>query len=141
MFALLFERRYRVLLTRFSDRLARDDLAQLDRAARAFVAEHGVARGLVDFTAVDVVEIDTAEFVRRGQQASIMTGQDRVYVMPRPDLFGLGRMFSTYQKIGGNREPVVVRTLDEAYRALELVDPEFQPLPPSESASDAQARA
>jgi hypothetical protein len=133
MFALLFERRYRVLLVRFSERLAHDDLARLDRAARAFVAEHGVTRGLVDFTAVDVIEIDTAEFVRRGQQAAIMTGQDRVYVMPRPDLFGLGRMFSTYQKIGGNLEPVVVRTVDEAYRALELVDPEFELLPDAES--------
>jgi hypothetical protein len=133
MFVLYFERRYKVLLVRFSDRLARGDLAALDRAARAFVAQHGVMRGLVDFTAVQAVEIDTAEFVRRGQQAAIMTGQDRVYVMPRPDLFGLGRMFSTYQKIGGNREPLVVRTLDEAYQALELVDPKFEPLPGSES--------
>lgn len=133
MFALFFERRHNVLLVRFSDRLARDDLSRLDRAARELVARQGPSRGLVDFTAVEVIEVDTAEFIRRGQQAAIMTDQDRVYVMPRPDLFGLGRMFSTYQKIGGNREPLVVRTMDEAYRALELVDPEFEPLPPSES--------
>jgi hypothetical protein len=133
MFALFLERRHQVLLVRFSERLARDDLARLDAAGRAFVAQHGVMRGLVDFSATAVVEVDTAEFIRRGQQAAIMTGQDRVYVMPRPDLFGLGRMYSTYQKIGGNREPLVVRTLDEAYRALELVDPEFEPLPLPES--------
>lgn len=130
MFALLFERRYNVLLVRFSDRLAHDDLAHLDRQARAFVARHGVSRGLVDFTDVSVNEIDTAEFVRRGQQAAIMTAQDRVYVMPQPELFGLGRMFSTYQKIAGNREPIIVRTIDEAYKALDLTDPKFEPLPP-----------
>ncbi|MBV9835149.1 MAG: hypothetical protein JO055_12125 [Alphaproteobacteria bacterium] len=141
MFALFFERQHHVLLVRFSDRLARDDLARLDRDARAFVAEYGVSRGIVDFTAVEVVEIETAEFVRRGQQAAIMTGQDRVYVMPRPDLFGLGRMFSTYQKIGGNREPLIVRTLDEAYGALELVDPQFEPLPLAPRASNGQAQA
>jgi hypothetical protein len=133
MFALFYERRYNVLLVRFSDRFARDDLANLDRAARAFVAQNGVSRGVVDFTATEVIEVDTAEFVRRSQQAAIMTDQDRVYVMPRPDLFGLGRMYSTYQKIGGNREPLVVRSLDEAYRALELVDPQFEPLPLPES--------
>ena len=129
MLALLFERRYNVLLVRFSDRLAREDLARLDAAAREFVARQGPSRALVDFTNVEVIEIDTAEFIRRGQRAAIMTDQDRVYVMLRPDLFGLGRMFSTYQKIGGNREPLVVRTVAEAYTALDLVDPDFQPLP------------
>lgn len=30
---------------------------------------------------------------------------------------------------GGNREPIIVRTLAEAYQALDLVDADFQPLP------------
>jgi hypothetical protein len=133
MLALFFESRSNVLLVRFSGRLAREDLDGLYQAARDLVARQGVSRGLVDFTEVDEVAVDTGEFIRRGQQAAIMTDQDRVYVMPRPDLFGLGRMFSTYQKIGGNREPLVVRTLDEAYRALDLVDPQFEPLSLPES--------
>jgi len=132
MFALFFEHRHRVLLVRFSDRLTQDDLAGLYRDARAFVARHGVTRGLVDFTEVTLVDVDTAEFIRRGQQAAVMTGQDRVYVMPRPDLFGLGRMFSTYQKISGNREPLLVRSLAEAYTALDLAGPDFQPLSESD---------
>lgn len=129
MLAMFFERRHRVLLARFSDRLTPADVALLYDAAREFAAREGLTRGLVDFTDVGVVEVDTAEFIRRGQQAAVMTDQHRVYVVPRPDLFGLGRMFSTYQKIAGNREPQLVRTMAEAYRALDLVDPEFEPLP------------
>ena len=42
-------------------------------------------------------------------------------------------MFWTCQKIGGNRERLVVRPLDDAYKALALVDPEFELLPLPES--------
>lgn len=133
MLALFFERRHNLLLVRLSDRLVSDDLARLDTTVRALVARQGLSRALVDFTDVATIEIDTAEFVSRSQRAAILTSQERVYVAPRPDLFGLGRMFSTYQKIGGNREPLVVRTIEEAYKLLELVDPQFEPLPISES--------
>jgi len=133
MLDLYIDRRHNVVLVRLSGRVITDDLDRLDVTARQLVARQGPSRALVDFTNVDVFDIDLPAFVQRGQRAAIMTDQDRVYVTPRPDLFGLGRMFSTYQKIGGNREPLVVRTLDEAYRALELVDPEFEPLPLAES--------
>ncbi len=133
MLDLFFERRQNVILVRLWGRVVPDDLARLDVTARTLVARQGPARGLVDFTDVEVFDIDLADFIQRGQRAAIMTNKERVFVTPRPDLFGLGRMFSTYQKIGGNLEPLVVRTLDEAYRALELVDPEFEPLPLAES--------
>lgn len=133
MLALFFERRHNVLLVRLSGRVVAEDLARLDVTARALVAQQGPSRGLVDFTGVDVFDIDLPAFIQRGQRAAIMTNQQRVFVTPRPDLFGLGRLFSTYQKIGGNLEPLVVRTMDEAYRAMELVDPEFEPLPLAES--------
>lgn len=129
MFVLFFERRHNVLLVRFSGRVTPEDFARLDVAARALVASQGPAHGLVDFTDVETFDVDTQAFVQRGQRAAIMTGKQRIFVMPRPDFFGLGRMFATHQKIGGNLEPVVVRTMGEAYKALELVDPEFEPMP------------
>jgi len=132
MLALFFDRRHNVILVRLSGRVIANDLARMDVTARALVARQGPARGLLDFTDVEVFDIDLAAFIQRGQRAAIMTNKERVFVTPRADLFGLGRMFSTYQKIGGNLEPVVVRTMDEAYRVLELVDPEFEPLPLAE---------
>lgn len=57
-----------------------------------------------------------------------MPDYHRVFVVPRDDLYGLARMYATYQRASGNPEPILVRSLDEAYRFLNLTNPDFQPI-------------
>ncbi len=125
--SLSFEPNHRVLRVKFSGRMSQEGLNCLDSSVVAFVKKEGPTRGFViDCSAVDDFDVPTGEFVRRGQRKSVVSQQERVYVMPRDDMYGLGRMFGTYQRISGNHEPLVVKTIDEAYSALNLTDPHFQ---------------
>jgi hypothetical protein len=129
---LKFESERRILLVQFTGALSSENLNGLDAEVVAFVKKEGAPKGFViDCSNVDEVSVPTGEFVRRGQRsANVVADQERVYVMPREDMFGLGRMFGTYQRMVGKKEPIVVKTLTEAFDALKLDDPNFQPLPP-----------
>ena len=129
---LKFEPSRRILLVQFTGDLSSEKLHGLDAEVVAFVKKEGPPSGFViDCSKVDEVSVPTGEFVRRGQRAnSVVANQDRVYVMPREDMYGLGRMFGTYQRMVGKKEPIVVKTLTEAFDALHLDDPNFLPLPP-----------
>jgi len=132
MFELLFDRRHRVLLARFSGTLDGAAVAALDDAAARFVEREGPVSSIADFSNVETVGMVTDTIVNRGLLPPIMKDQLRVFVVPRDDLYGLARMFATYQRASGNREPVLVRSLDQAYTTLGLVDPDFQPVEPSQ---------
>jgi hypothetical protein len=56
-----------------------------------------------------------------------MAGEQRVLVASRPEVFGIVRMFGLNQASTGD-EPLVLRTMDEAYATLGLDAPDFQPL-------------
>ena len=130
MITLYIERKQSVLMVKFSERMTQEDLHQLDSAVVAFVKKEGQTRGfLIDCTGVEDLAVPTGVFVRRGQRsANVVSDQQRVYVMPQPDLFGMGRMFGTYQRMAGKKEPLVVKTLVEAFEALGLSDPMFEPV-------------
>ena len=130
MISLYVERKQSVLMVKFSQRMTQEDLHQLDSAVVAFVKKEGPTRGfLIDCTDVEDLAVPTGVFVRRGQRsANVVSDQERVYVMPQPDLFGMGRMFGTYQRMAGKKEPLVVKTLTEAFEALGLSDPMFEPV-------------
>ena len=130
MFTLFIERKQSVLMVKFSQRMTQEDLHQLDSAVVAFVKKEGATRGfLIDCTDVEDLAVPTGVFVRRGQRsANVVSDQERVYVMPQPDLFGMGRMYGTYQRMAGKKEPLVVKTLTEAFEALGLSDPIFEPV-------------
>ena len=128
MLTTLYDYRYRVLLGRLSGTLTPDDLAALGQAAIDCVAKEGPSRGIGDFSDVREVAVPTNMFVARGNQTTGMSQQDRVFVMPEPELFGLGRLYSTYQRLSGHLEPLVVSSLQEAYDALQMTKPNFQPL-------------
>ena len=126
---LSYERTHRVLLVKFSGCMNLEDLNNLDTAVVAFVKTEGAPRAfMTDTTAVESFDVPSGEFARRGQSKSVVSNQDRVYVMPRDDMFGMGRMFSSYQRVTGQREPIVVKTLGEAFAALDIGDADFQPV-------------
>lgn len=128
MFTLLFERKHRVLLTRFAGIFTREVVEAQMVAARRIEAIEGPTRALYDFQDVQVVDIPYATLSAMGQLPQTFANQLRVYVMPRPELFGTGRIFGAYQEFSGNRQPLIYRTMAEAYAALELKEPDFQPV-------------
>jgi hypothetical protein len=130
MFSLLLERNHRVLLTRFAGTFRRDVVEAQMVAARRIAAIEGPTRALYDFHDVEAVDIPYASLREMGRLPQTLPNQLRVYVMPKPELFGMGRTFATYQELTGNREPLIYRTMAEAYAALELKDPDFQPVEP-----------
>jgi hypothetical protein len=118
-------------MVKFSSSMTQEDLNKLDTAVVAFVKREGATRGfLIDCTDVEDLAVPTGVFVRRGQRsANVVSEQERVYVMPQPDLFGMGRMYGTYQRMAGKKEPLVVKSLLEAFETLGLSDPIFEPVP------------
>jgi hypothetical protein len=57
MFTLLFERRDRVMLTRYSRMYSWDDISEIDAFLASFVTEHGYVRIILDFTDVETIAI------------------------------------------------------------------------------------
>jgi predicted phosphodiesterase len=55
-----FDRNHKILLVRFGGALTRQALESMVRAAREFVAVHGNCDGIVDFSAVEKVDVDVA---------------------------------------------------------------------------------
>jgi hypothetical protein len=125
-FPFAVDKQSKTYLARFSDTLTLADFAAFDFAALAFRASHGPTAGLMDFSRVGEVRITSEQIVSRGMVPQIMTGQPRAIVVDGM-LFGMMRMFGAYQSRDGV-EPMIVRTLPEAYKALGLVAGDFHPI-------------
>jgi hypothetical protein len=128
MFSLFFDSSHRVLMARVAGTFTRKDLDGINAAAAEFVVKESLVRFLCDMSAVETVGFSLAEMVVRAQRVAVLPTEERVYVTADPFLLGLCELFAMYQRFAGNREPLVVQSLDEAYRALELADPDFQPV-------------
>ncbi len=62
-FELFFDREQRVLLVRFGSLFDRDTLTSMRNTAARFVERGGPCRAIVDFSAVDVVDV-SSDFIR-----------------------------------------------------------------------------
>ena len=87
----------------------------------------------MDFTEVEAVAVSVDCVVRRAQAPPLLPGQARVIVAPRDPAWGLNRILAAHQSYSRGIEPLLVRTLDEAYRALAMSDPKFEPLESAEA--------
>ena len=128
MFALFFEPRHRVLMVRVTGLFSSQDIETHDRAALSFLArEVGEVRGIYDLSAVETVAVPSSKAVQRGQAPSIIATRV-VVVAPHGAAAEFVRIVREQQRLAGHREPILVATLEEAYLALELTDPHFEPL-------------
>ncbi|MGB2606298.1 MAG: hypothetical protein WBC78_22015 [Candidatus Sulfotelmatobacter sp.] len=97
-------------------------------AATEYMASHPPCRGILDFSQVTEFEV-SPHAIRQVAAAppAFPAGYMRVVVVPIDFIFGLARMF---QMLGEKTRPDlhVVRTLDEAYRLLQIESPEFRPV-------------
>jgi hypothetical protein len=66
--------------------------------------------------------------VWRARLPLILLDQERVIVAPQQELHELARAYVAQQRDFGNLEGQIVRTLDDAYLALDLKQPDFRPV-------------
>jgi predicted RNA-binding Zn-ribbon protein involved in translation (DUF1610 family) len=128
VFQLLHDKRHNVLLTRFSGIYVATDISLRDKAVGRFVERNGLARGIMDFTAVEAVDIPIEVVVQRSSRPGLLRGQARVIVAPREPLWAMNRIFAAHRLFRQGEEPLLVRSIEEAYQALSMVDPVFEPV-------------
>ena len=117
-----------VLLVRVDGRLTDKALADCYRAVRVYSLQTNARAGIFDFSGVTDFLV-SSNFIRQlARKEPAMPDGDkrpRVAVIPQTHGFGLGRMF---QIMGERTRPqfTVVKTMDEAFKALHVNDPKFE---------------
>lgn len=117
-----------VVLVRFRGQLTEKDFAALDKLADK-VRDRVAFDCIYDMTDVQRIDLAPAFVARRGELPQAYKDRARLYVVPDDDLKLLVRLYATYQANRGWRPPVIVRTLDEALRELNIGLEEFSPVP------------
>ena len=106
-------------------------LVEGDAAGRRLLAARPPCRGILDFSKVTRADA-SSETIRKIASLPPAYGLDQavVLVAPYDVVYGLSRMFVI---IGERSRPNlnVVRTMEEAYRLLEVESPQFSPIPPT----------
>jgi hypothetical protein len=129
MFALLFERRDRVMLTRYSRMYSWDDISEIDAFLASFVTEHGYVRIILDFTDVETIAISRQRLLARGKKIRTNPSQARVIVAPpEREIYELYCDYAQDQLAIGNGEMKIVHALTEAFNLLGMQNPQFEPL-------------
>ena len=68
-----------------------------------------------------------------------MRGRQRILVAPQDEVFGMLRMYGLHQSALGD-EPMVVRSLQEAFDLLGVRASDFQPVPIGDSSDQPPRR-
>jgi len=125
-----FDATNKILLMRVGGRLTDESLAEVYRTALEYWAATGARAGISDYSSVTEFAV-SAEFIRKlaNQDPAVTdpTNRPLIIVVPTTVGFGLSRMF---QILGESTRPhlEVVHTMDEAFRALGVESPHFEPL-------------
>lgn len=128
MLALFFELTHRVLLTRYTGSFTSKDIDATDAAVIRFVGREGPVRGILDFSEVDAFNVSKEQWVARARQPQIAAGQERVFIVNKPELVAAAQVFVMLQQELGGLAPRIVSTQDEANTSLGMLHPEFVPL-------------
>jgi hypothetical protein len=111
----------KVLLARLAGpALTPATLSAFDDAIRTFTAKWGVHRDLLDFSAVEDASDLPSKFIANRSQFEPVPHVRLVLVASKPAIFGLCRMYASYQRATSGEDPAVVSTMDQAYAALSL---------------------
>ena len=124
-----FDATHRILRARFQGRVTDDDLREVYRFGQAHVERLDPLSGITDFSETTSVAFTAQTMRELARTKPIMPDPTRpvVFVAPTPDLFGMARLFELQ---GADARPNlhVVRTSEEAYRILNVSDPQFTPV-------------
>jgi hypothetical protein len=122
------DRRNGVLLVSFTGPFTPDNLAVFDDELASVIAREGAMPIVVDFTDASCTGVKASTFEGRGRRSSVVPGKPRLFVTNNELIHGLLRLYSAYQDDRGEKCPLIVRSRAEAFKALSLVDPSFEPL-------------
>ncbi len=96
--------------------------------AAKYMESRPPCHGILDFTAVTEFEVSSAAIRQVAASPPVFpAGYKRVLVIPRDFIYGLARMFQILTE-ATRPELEVVRTMDDAYRVLQVESPEFRPM-------------
>lgn len=131
MFALSVEPFHRVLCLKFTGLFTIEDLASIDAAVVGFLGTQESAgqevRSLYDMTGVRALAVPQTRFAERSSKAAI-GGLMRVVVPPPWAGEDFGQTYRQAKSTWPHEQPIIVRTLQEAYVLLGIVAPHFEPL-------------
>ena len=132
MLSLSYERRSNVIRIEVTGVLSSEDIAEHDRTTLDFLAgmmaREQKTRALYDFRRMEASAIPISKIDQRGQRPAVIEGLRVVVAPPGTAGVDFARRLSDQLRTAGLRQPVVVETIEEAYRLLELEDPRFEPI-------------
>lgn len=125
-----FDPENKVLLVQPEGRLTDESLLEIYTGIAKYSVATDARAGIFDFSLVAefAVTADTIRNLARQEPAMPdAVHRPRVLVAPATHVFGIARMF---QIVGEHQRPTlsVVRSLDEAFAALGVPSPHFEPL-------------
>ena len=127
-YALQSDADHRVMLVTMGGIVTETSAMAAVAAIRQFMATHGPYSGIVDLSGIEKVSVRT-DFVWyiAAKPPAIPDGMARIVVAPRPDVYGLSRMFQILRDNRGAYQEVV-HTLKQAFDILGLESPHFRPV-------------
>ncbi len=127
-FVIEFDARNNILRARLEGRVTDAILLDAYTIMARYAVSHSGCRGIADISGVTEFDVSISA-VRQLAKAppAIPAPYMRVFVAPQAHVYGMARMF---QVLGEETRPNlhIVRTLDEAYRLLQVEAPEFGPV-------------
>jgi len=127
-FVLDFDAKNNLLRVTLEGRVTDAILLDAYATTAKYAETHEPCRGLVDVSAVTKFDVSSAavrELTRR--PPAIPKGHMRVFVAPLDSMYGMVRMFQILTELT-RPELHVVRSIDEAYRLLQVDSPAFSPI-------------
>ena len=120
---LRFDRKHHVLLITFAKVATAASALATYAAVQRFVAAEGPCSVIADLSTIERLDV-RGDLVRSiaWMPPAIPTGNLRVIVAPRPDAYGLSRMFELYREAKPS-DVRVVHTLEEAHALVDF-DPQ-----------------
>jgi hypothetical protein len=129
MLTLTVDRSQKVLNVAIGGALTDGAMSDIEAAIRAFLKVEGPHRRIMDLSAVTSIDIEHALLVSRATNVPVPLSETpaRIYVAPTEYLYGMCRMFTSYQASHGAPPTRVVRSLAEAQALFDLRAPSFEP--------------
>ena len=121
-----FSQKDKILRVSFRDSIQDDDMRDYYRTVASAQSTVGPCSGICDFSNIERLQV-TSNMVKdlAARPPVVLPGFKHVIVAPQDHVYGLVRMYET---LTGRNNTIIVRSLDEAYKTLGLVEPEFGPL-------------
>jgi len=128
-YQIVYDRSNRILRARFEGRVTDEELTAVYQLGQGLVTRLDTQAGITDFSDVTTVAFTPQTIYELAAAKPIMLDPARpvVFVAPTPHVYGMSRMFEI---LGEASRPNlhVVRTMEEAYKILNVQEPQFEPI-------------